>query len=231
MAAVTQALPTEEVSDAAIIEQSWRDPERFAAVFDRYYFQIHGFAAQRLGPSLADDVAAETFLIAFDRRERYDLAREDARPWLYGIVANLIARHHRTEARRYRALSRAPLGGTDEGHAEQVAGRVDAEALRGPLMAALAKITDAHRDVLLLVAWAGLSCEEAAEALGVPPATARTRLHRARKKIRAALDRAATTPGTGTGTGTGNATATGTGATTGTGTAHGTGATTTGKDR
>ncbi|MEO3861284.1 RNA polymerase sigma factor [Acrocarpospora sp. B8E8] len=190
MAAVTRALAAEEVSDAAIIEHSWRDPERFAAVFDRYYVQIHGFAAQRLGPSLADDVAAETFLIAFDRRERYDLSREDAQPWLYGIVANLIARHHRAEARRYRALSRTPRGEADDGHADQVAGRVDAQARQEPLMAALAKISDAHRDVLLLVAWAGLSCEEVAEALGITSAAVRTRLHRARKTIRAALDRA-----------------------------------------
>lgn len=139
MAAVTRMLTVEGVSDAAIIEQSWRDPECFAAVFDRYYFHIHGFAAQRLGPSLADDVAAETFLIAFDRRDRYDVSREDARPWLYGIVANLIARHHRAEARWYRALSRTPLAQADDGHADQVAGRVDAQAHRAPLIAALAK--------------------------------------------------------------------------------------------
>lgn len=185
-----RALPREEVSDAAIIEQSWRDPERFAAVFDRYYFQIHGFAAQRLGPSLADDVAAETFLIAFDRRDRYDVSREDARPWLYGIVANLIARHHRAEARWYRALSRAPLARPDDGHADQVAGRVDAQAHRAPLMAALAKIPKSRREVLLLVAWGGLSSEEAAEALGITGAAVRARLHRARKALRASLNSA-----------------------------------------
>ncbi|MEU9835962.1 CU044_5270 family protein [Streptosporangium sp. NPDC048047] len=70
MTAAPQASTAEELSDAAIIERSRNDPECFAAVFDRYYFQIHGFAAQRLGPSLADDVAAETFLIAFDHRAR-----------------------------------------------------------------------------------------------------------------------------------------------------------------
>jgi DNA-directed RNA polymerase specialized sigma24 family protein len=50
------------------------EPERFAEVFDRYYAEIHGYVSRRLGPSLADDVASETFLIAFDRRRRYDLA-------------------------------------------------------------------------------------------------------------------------------------------------------------
>lgn len=193
MAAVTRGLPVEEVSDAAIIEQSWRDPERFAAVFDRYYFQIHGFAAQRLGPSLADDVAAETFLVAFDRRNRYDVSREDARPWLYGIVANLIARQHRAEARWYRALSRTPLAQPDDGYADQVAGRVDAQAHRAPLIAALAKIPSSHREVLLLVAWGGLNSEEVAEALGITGAAVRTRLHRARKTLRASLNGAALT--------------------------------------
>nr|SBO98668.1 RNA polymerase ECF-subfamily sigma factor [Nonomuraea gerenzanensis] len=185
---MTRALPDQEVSDAAIIEESRNDPERFAALFDRHYFQIHGYAAQRLGQSLADDVAAETFLTAFDRRDRYDLSREDARPWLYGIVTNLIARHHRAEARRYRALARSPLARADEGHADQVASRIDAQLQRAPLMAALAQIPRTHREVLLLVAWGGLSSEEAAQALGITGAAVRTRLHRARKTLRACLN-------------------------------------------
>lgn len=188
MAVVSRMLPT-EVSDAAIIERSLREPEDFAAVFHRYYAPIHGFAAQRLGPALADDVAAETFLIAFDRRERYDLSRADARPWLYGIASNLIARHHRAEVRQYRALARTATGEVAESDADRVVTRLDAEAHRGPLMAALAKISDGDRDVLLLVAWAELTSEEAGEALGIPAGTARSRLHRARKKLRAAMGR------------------------------------------
>jgi RNA polymerase sigma factor (sigma-70 family) len=188
MAVVSRMLPT-EVSDAAIIERSLREPEDFAAVFHRYYAPIHGFAAQRLGPALADDVAAETFLIAFDRRERYDLSRADARPWLYGIASNLIARHHRAEVRQYRALARTATGEIAESDTDRVVTRLDAEAHRGPLMAALAKIAGGDRDVLLLVAWAELTSEEAGEALGIPAGTARSRLHRARKKLRAAMGR------------------------------------------
>jgi RNA polymerase sigma factor (sigma-70 family) len=188
MAVVSRMLPT-EVSDAAIIERSLREPEDFAAVFHRYYAPIHGFAAQRLGPALADDVAAETFLIAFDRRERYDLSRADARPWLYGIASNLIARHHRAEVRQYRALARTATGEIAESDTDRVVTRLDAEAHRGPLMAALAKIAGGDRDVLLLVAWAELTSEEAGEALGIPAGTARSRLHRARKRLRAAMGR------------------------------------------
>jgi RNA polymerase sigma-70 factor (ECF subfamily) len=174
-------------ADAVLIEQSWREPDRFARVFDRHHAEIHGFASRRIGASLADDVAAETFLIAFDRRRRYDLAHPDARPWLYGIASNLIARHHRAEVRRYRALARAGVAEQLDGLTEQAADRVDAEAIRARLAAALAEIDERDREVLLLVAWAQLSSEEAARALGIRPGTARSRLHRARKKTRAAL--------------------------------------------
>jgi RNA polymerase sigma-70 factor (ECF subfamily) len=84
-------------SDAAIIRQSQQEPECFAPVFDRYYAQIHGYVARRLGASLADDVAAETFLIAFARRDQYDVSWQSARPWLYGIASHLISGQRRAE--------------------------------------------------------------------------------------------------------------------------------------
>ncbi|NUW38717.1 RNA polymerase sigma factor [Nonomuraea rhodomycinica] len=181
-----RALPAQD-ADVVIIEQSWHDPERFAAIFDRHYAGIHAYAARRLGGGLADDVAAETFLIAFDKRTGYDVSHPDARPWLYGIASNLIARHRRAEVRQYRALARAGADDPAEDHAERVAGAVDAGARTGRLAAALAEIADGDRDVLLLVAWAELTSEQAGNALGIPAGTARSRLHRARKKIQAAL--------------------------------------------
>jgi RNA polymerase sigma-70 factor (ECF subfamily) len=131
-------------------------------------------------------VASETFLIAFDRRRRYDAAHPSARPWLYGIASNLISRHHRAELRRYRALARSGVFDVVDGM-EGVAARLDAEALRGRLAVALLEVADPDREVLLLVAWGQLSCEEAARALGIRAGTARSRLHRARKRTRAAL--------------------------------------------
>jgi RNA polymerase sigma factor (sigma-70 family) len=178
---------SEAAPDAALIERSWHEPDRFSEVFDRHYDGIHGFVARRLGAALADDVAAETFLIAFDRRRRYDVGHADARPWLYGIASNLVARHRRAEVRRYRALARAGESQATDGHGDGVAGRLDAQALRARLAAALAEIAGRDREVLLLVAWAQLSLEEAAQALGIPAGTARSRLHRARRRTRAAL--------------------------------------------
>ncbi|MEJ3748599.1 RNA polymerase sigma factor [Actinomycetes bacterium KLBMP 9797] len=176
-----------EESDAGVIGRAVRHPEAFAALFDRHYRKIYAYAARRLGAGLADDIAAETFLIAFDRRDGYDRTRADAGPWLYGIAANLIARHARAEARHLRALSRTGVIDVVEWDGDAVAGRLDAVAVRDRLAEALAALPATEREVLLLVAWAGLSCQDAATALDIPAGTARSRLHRARTQMRAAL--------------------------------------------
>lgn len=194
MAVATRPVHTAaaEDTDAEIISRMHGDPAVFATVFDRYYPAIHAYASRRLGRDLADDVAAETFLVAFDRWRRYDTAHSSARPWLFGIASNLIADQQRSEARRYQALARADSAAaagvniTDQ-LADQVVGNLDAQAVRGRLASALNEITLPDREVLLLIAWAGLSCEEAARALEIPAGTARSRLHRARKRLQAAL--------------------------------------------
>jgi RNA polymerase sigma factor (sigma-70 family) len=173
--------------DAAVIERSWRDPEAFAALYDRHAAVLHRYAARRLGAAVADDIVAETFLAAFRRRRRYDLSRTDARPWLYGIAANLIRRHRRTEVRMFRTLARTGADPAIEGHADRVDSEVSAAAVHRELAAALAGMAAGDRDVLLLVAWAGLRYEEVALALNIPVGTVRSRLSRARVKARTAL--------------------------------------------
>ncbi|GAA0355816.1 RNA polymerase sigma factor [Microbispora corallina] len=178
--------PGAEASDARLIHASMTRPEEFSGVFDRHADEIHAYASRRLGPDHADDVTAETFLVAFRKRHRYDLARDDARPWLYGIAANLISGHRRSEVRRLRALARSPHEAGDRGSHEEERGaeRASAAALRPALAAALARLSAAERDLLLLIAWADLSYEEAAEALGIPIGTVRSRLHRTRARLR-----------------------------------------------
>ncbi|ANS70458.1 RNA polymerase ECF-subfamily sigma factor [Streptomyces lincolnensis] len=178
-------------SDASVIDRSWVEPEAFAVLFDRHADAVHRYAARRLGAEAAEDVMAETFTTAFQQRFRYNTELPDARPWLFGIATNLIGRHRRAEARRLKAMSRLPAAtpGDQAGEtvADQVAARVSAQALRRELAGALARLPARHRDVLLLVAWADLGYEEAARALGVPVGTVRSRLHRARRKVREAL--------------------------------------------
>lgn len=89
-----------------VIEQSLGRPQAFAAIFDRHFDAVHDYARRRLGKSLAEEITSETFIRAFDRRASFDRARVDARPWLFGIAANLMRRHWRTERRRLAALER-----------------------------------------------------------------------------------------------------------------------------
>ncbi|MEU5684431.1 RNA polymerase sigma factor [Streptomyces venezuelae] len=177
-----------EKSDAWSIERSRDEPEQFAALFDRHADAVYRYAARRLGPEAAEDLMSDTFTTAFKERHRYDLARADARPWLFGIATNLVSRHRRAEARRFKALAKVPAPVPhDEPVADLAVARAGAEGLRGDLAAALAGLSARHRDVVLLVAWADLDYEEAAEALGVPVGTVRSRLHRARSTLREAL--------------------------------------------
>jgi RNA polymerase sigma factor (sigma-70 family) len=177
-------------TDAAILTASVADPQAFTALFERHFDPIHRWLHRRVGAPLAEDLAAETFTRAFDRRDRFEPLYEDARPWLFGIAANLVHDHHRAELRRLRALARAERweAGADDPAAGAVA-RADAAAAGPALAAALADLRIEERDVLLLVAWAGLEYEEVARAVGVPIGTVRSRLHRARRHVRATLDR------------------------------------------
>jgi RNA polymerase sigma-70 factor (ECF subfamily) len=176
--------------DAAIVTASLRHPERFAAVFDRHAPHIHRYLARRLGGQIADDLVGETFLIAFGGRGRYDPAFPSARPWLYGIATNLVARRRREEAREYRLRAAVGPPADQACHAEAVAAQVSAQALNGRLATALGELSPGDRDVLLLIAWEGLAYEEVAAALGIPVGTVRSRLNRARKKVRTRLGHA-----------------------------------------
>ncbi|MFD0689721.1 RNA polymerase sigma factor [Actinomadura fibrosa] len=171
--------------DAELIRRSLAEPEAFTALYDRHAPAIHRYVARRLGADAADDLMAETFLIAFRKRRRYDLARDDARPWLYGIVTRLVARHRKAETARYLLLER--LGGETAADPVDSESRVTAQALRGPLARALADLPRVYREPLLLVAWADLSYEEVAAALDVPVGTVRSRLSRGRARLRTAL--------------------------------------------
>jgi RNA polymerase sigma-70 factor (ECF subfamily) len=173
--------------DAAIIRRSRHEPDHFAAVFRRHAPEIQRYVVRRLGADAADDVVAETFLVAFRQRDRYDLGRADARPWLYGIATNLIGRHRRAEVRQYRALARTGHDPVAEPFTDRVDAIVSAGSTSRRLAAALAGLPAAHRDALLVVAWGGLSYEQAAHCLDVPVGTVRSRINRARSKLRRAL--------------------------------------------
>lgn len=180
--------PADE-TDASVIARSVEDPEHFEVLYDRYVRAIHRYASRRVGSDYADDVAAETFLLAFRARARYDLAARNALPWLYGIATNVLHSHRRKEQAQYRLWERT---GVDplvvEDHADGVVRQVTAPDRARRVSGVLARLSHKERDVLLLVAWGELSHEEVAEALRIPMGTVRSRLHRARGRLREVLN-------------------------------------------
>jgi RNA polymerase sigma-70 factor, ECF subfamily len=174
--------------DSDAIAASLHEPARFAVVFDRHYEEIASYLTRRAGRALAEELASETFVRAFAARAAYDLAYPDARPWLYAIANNLLRKHARTEERRRRAYARALEHDGCSDELDAIAGRVDAMAGAQVIAAALARLSPADRDTLLLFALTDLEYEAIALATGVPVGTVRSRLHRVRRHLQAALD-------------------------------------------
>jgi RNA polymerase sigma factor (sigma-70 family) len=177
--------------DAELVARFRREPEAFTTVYDRYFHDIYLYVAGRLDLQAAEDVAADTFLIAFGHRDRFVAERGSLRPWLFGIATNLVARHRRKEARHYRALSRMAPAPAAEGHEDRVLTSVYAERMRPLLAAGLAALSPGERDVLLLVALSQLSHEDVAQALGISYGTVGSRLSRARKKLHSVVEQEA----------------------------------------
>ena len=150
MTAGRPALPGElsgpdggELDDAAIIGLSLTEPERFELLFQRHAPVIQRYVMRRLGADAADDIVAETFLLAFRQRVGYDSTRGGVLPWLYGIATNLLSRHRRDEIRLYKALARTGIDEVIAPFTDQVDERVTATAASRRLAEALAgqKIT------------------------------------------------------------------------------------------
>lgn len=172
--------------DQLAIERSLGDPARFAVVFERHFATIHGYLARRVGTATADDLAGEAFRIAFEGRRRFDHRYESALPWLYGIATNLLRNHRRSEARQLDRRSRVAMwepASLAAGPEDRVAA-IDGAAATARALRAL---PDADRDALVLFAVEELSYAEVALALGIPIGTVRSRISRARHRMRELL--------------------------------------------
>src|ERR671936_2918855 len=112
-------------ADAQTIAASLEDAARFELIFDRHFVATNRYLYRRAGREIADDLAAETFAQAFDHRHGYDPAREDARPWLFGIASNLMRHHRRAERRRLLAYVRTGLEPVSELDGDAGPDRVD----------------------------------------------------------------------------------------------------------
>jgi RNA polymerase sigma-70 factor (ECF subfamily) len=151
------------------------DADRLEAIFREHYEAVLAYARRRAPTSVADDVAAETFAIAWRKADRIP---SEPLPWLLGIARRVLATQRRASERRERLSSR-------------LARKVDEASPDDQLGEALGKALDAlpdrDREVLLLIAWEGLTAKEAAAVIGVSQAALYVRLHRARRRLRSAL--------------------------------------------
>lgn len=170
-----------------MIRRSRDSPRAFGELFHRHGQTVHRYVTRRAGVEVADEVVAETFLVAFERRDRFDHDFEDASPWLLGIATNLLKSYRRSEARHLDAAARAAQQEGYDGDLGRSTARLDAISDLASIAARVRALPVGDRDVLLLHAWGDLTGEQIAAALGVPVGTVWSRLSRARRVLRAAV--------------------------------------------
>ena len=183
--------PPEGDDDAALLTRSAREPAAFEPLVERHSTALHGYLARR-APAAADDLLSEVWLRAFAGRSGFDPARGTVRGWLFGVARHVLAAHWQG------AQAAGPPGPEPVADPWQaVDQRLDAAAVAPLIRRTLEQLPQVERELLLLVIWEQLTPAEAAAVVGVPQGTARSRLHRARSRLRDALDRPSLTSATG----------------------------------
>jgi RNA polymerase sigma factor (sigma-70 family) len=174
-----------EATDAELIRHSLEDPEEFREVFERHYESVRRFAQRVVGRDAGEEIAAQTFLIAFRRRATYDFGYRSARSWLFGIAYNVLRHHLRAERSQHDLLARLPKEreATDPIEIEAL----DAARLAPVLRDALSKLREEQRSPFVLVALGELTYRETADVLAIPVGSVRSRIHRARATLRELL--------------------------------------------
>lgn len=167
------------------------EADAFAELFDAYARAVYNHAFRLTADwSAAEDVMSATFMEAWRRRTSVDADGGSLRPWLLGVATNVARSQYRSN-RRYRNAAEAAgaaAEGVVEDHAEETAGRLDDRRRITATLSALSLLSRPEREVLTLCLWEGLEYTEAARALGVPVGTVRSRLSRARGKLRKLAD-------------------------------------------
>lgn len=168
------------------------DADAFGVLFERHGRAVYNHLFRRCGDwASAEDLTSVVFLEAWRKRHRVELDRESALPWLLGVATNVVLNHRRS-LRRYRAaLSRVPpaeLGALASAGVHDMAGdvteRIAAASEMRLILSLVERLPERERRVLELCAWDGLSYEDAAAVLSVPVGTIKSRLSRARARLR-----------------------------------------------
>lgn len=160
------------------------DPEAFGLLFERHADLIYNYCFRRIGNrETARDVLSIAFLEAWRRRDK-ELSADKVLPWLYGIATNVVRHQHRSERRYAAALRRLPNGESEPDFSGGADESLDQERQAQQAIALLRELPKREQDVFVLCDGMELSYEDAALALGVPVGTVRSRLSRARARLR-----------------------------------------------
>ncbi|WP_327320739.1 RNA polymerase sigma factor [Streptomyces sp. NBC_01235] len=164
--------------------------EAFSELYELYATAIHNHALRLTGDwSTAEEVMSETFLAAWRGRGAVEAEGGSLRPWLFGIATNKARNADRSVRRRLAFLARRSEAETMDDFAEDVVGRVDDARRLAEVRRVLGRLRRHEREVIALCVWGGLDYAQAAEALGVPVGTVRSRLSRARARLRDIVER------------------------------------------
>lgn len=162
--------------------------QQFTSLYERHHDQVYGYAVTRAGRDLADEVVAETFLVAWRRFEA--VPRGEPLPWLLGTARNVIRERYRSEERQRRVAGELSAWIAEADHADVA----DLVTDRAAVLAALARLPEDDRELLTLIAWHGLAPRAAARVIGCSTATYFVRLHRARRRLDDAIAAAGAEP-------------------------------------
>lgn len=165
------------------------EADAFARLFDAHARAVHAFCARRTADlALADDLTSVVFLEAWRNRRRAEItASDNPLPWLLGVANNVVRNDLRARLRYRAALRRLPPPDAVPSSEEDALARAVIEEGLTAALRAVAGLPRPERNVVVLVLWSGLSYEEAAQALGVPVGTVRSRLSRARNRLRSSM--------------------------------------------
>jgi RNA polymerase sigma-70 factor (ECF subfamily) len=155
------------------------------ALFTSHAADVYAFALRRTSRTAAQDVVSETFLVAW---RRFDSVPEAPKPWLLGVARRVLANQRRTDGRQIALQTRLGSPTTPTASQHDTAELAEsAQTGDSSVLAALAELTPSEREAITLVAWDGLSAEEAAIVLGCSRTAFYVRMHRARRRLAAAL--------------------------------------------
>jgi RNA polymerase sigma-70 factor, ECF subfamily len=157
---------------------------RFELLYGEHAPAVKAYILRRAQPSVADDLVAEVFMVCW---RRLDKLPAEPLPWLLGVARRVLSTQRRGERRAGALRRRLAESGAPQPTGGALPSVVDSTG--AALREALEQLSASDREILLLIAWEGLSPAQAATVLGVKAATVRVRLHRARRRLARALVR------------------------------------------